>query len=79
MAVPRVSQRGKYSKLDSEYRSLVWYELCAVNIVTDLLKALRNSGHAVPQRVTSGNSRDCATVGNGVLLGGRQRTNEMPG
>jgi hypothetical protein len=23
------------------------------NTVTDLLKALRNSGHAVPQRVTS--------------------------
>jgi hypothetical protein len=49
------------------------------NIVTDLLKALRNSGHAVPQRVTSGNSRDCVTVGDRSLLGGRQRTNEMPG
>jgi hypothetical protein len=47
--------------------------------VTDLLKALRNSGHAVPQRVTSGNSRDCATVGDRSLLGGRQQTNEMPG
>jgi hypothetical protein len=44
----------------------------------DLFKAMRTSGHAVPQRVTSVNSRDCATVGDRFLLGGRQRTNEMP-
>jgi hypothetical protein len=28
-------------------------EMLANNTVTDLLKALRNSGHAVPQQVTS--------------------------
>jgi hypothetical protein len=50
-----------------------------IHNVTDLLKALRNNGHAVPQRVTSGNSRDCATVGDRSLLCGRQRTNEMLG
>jgi hypothetical protein len=73
--------------------------------VTDLLKALRNSGHAVPQQddatvlwknflrvgactgdvmiygACAGDvsSSDCATVGDRFLLGGRQRTNEMPG
>jgi hypothetical protein len=56
-----------------------WIIKKTINTVTDLLKALRNSGHAVPQRLTLGNSRDCATVGDSVLLGGRQRTNEMPG
>jgi hypothetical protein len=65
-----------------------------IHIVTDLLKALRNSGHAVPQQDNAtvlwknflrvgacmGDvSSDCATVGDRFLLGGRQRTNEMPG
>jgi hypothetical protein len=64
------------------------------DIVTDLLKALRNSGHAVPQQdnatvlwknflpvgaCTGDVSSDCATVGDRFLLGGRQGTNEMPG
>jgi hypothetical protein len=68
--------------------------ICVFHIVTDLLKALRNSGHAVPQQddatvlwknflrvgVCAGDvSSDCATVGDRLLLGGRQRTNEMPG
>jgi hypothetical protein len=72
--------------------------------VTDLLKALRNSGQAVPQQddatvlgknfrrvsACTGNVRiygayagdvssECATVEDRSLLGGRQRTNEMPG
>jgi hypothetical protein len=64
------------------------------NIVMDLLKALRNSGHAVPQQdgatvlwknflrdgaCTGDVSSNCAAVGDRSLLGGRQRTNEMPG
>jgi predicted phosphatase len=44
--------------------------------VTDLLKALRNSGHVITQQVTSYKNR--ASVIN-TLLGNRQRTNEMPG
>jgi hypothetical protein len=65
-----------------------------INIVTDLLKALRKSGHAVPQQddatvlwknflcvgASAGDvSSDCATVGDRFLLGGRQQNNEMPG
>jgi signal transduction histidine kinase len=46
------------------------------NIVTNLLKALRNSGHGVTKQVTSYNNRASAI---NTLLGNRQRTNEMPG
>jgi hypothetical protein len=45
-------------------------------IVTNLLKALRNSGHVVTQQVTSYNNR--VSVYN-TLLSSRQRTNEIPG
>jgi hypothetical protein len=72
--------------------------------VTDLLKALRNSGDAVPQQddttvlwknflrvgACTGDvmmygacavdiNSDFGTVGDRFLLGGRQRTNELPG
>jgi hypothetical protein len=46
-----------------------------VSIVTNLLEALRNSGHVVTKQVTSYNNR--VSVIN-TLLGNRQRTNEMP-
>jgi hypothetical protein len=46
------------------------------NNVTNLLKALRNSGHVVTQQVTSYNNR--ASVYN-PLLSSRQQNNEMPG
>jgi hypothetical protein len=45
-------------------------------IVTNLLKALRNSGHVVTQQVASYNNR--ASVYN-TLLSSRQQTSEMPG
>jgi hypothetical protein len=97
-----------WTYLQSErFLSIIIYNLLpkiANNIVTDLLKALRNSGHAAPQQddatvlwknllrvgactgdvmiygACAGDvSSDCATVGDRFLLGGRQRTNEMPG
>jgi hypothetical protein len=92
------------SGLQTLHNGVRWVQQRFHNIVTDLLKALRNSGHAVPQQddatvlwkrflrfgactsdvmiygAYAGDvSSDCATVGDRLLLGGRQRTNEMPG
>jgi hypothetical protein len=54
----------------------VFKRVKTVHTVTNLLKALRNSGHVATQQVTSYNNR--ASVYN-TLLSSRQQTNEMPG